>query len=237
MAGQSFALNCKSLDLRSQSFTISFSLPNPTGQEGQMAHTENSQLLLANVGKLPTWRQGFALSLLSQLDKKGTVSPEQWKWINKLADMIKNPQAKPEPKTETVGDFSGVIALFNAAASKLKSPRITLQIAQDVPLALSLCGPNSKTPGSISLSDGGPYKNNRYYGRVSPNGVWVQARDNDEDTMTAIGIILTAIADDPARMVADYGHKTGRCGFCQLPLSDPNSTAVGYGQKCASNWN
>jgi hypothetical protein len=203
--------------------------------------TENASYLLANVGKLEVKDQVFAASLLAQLQKKGTLSAKQWYWVDKLAERAKDPVkakvAEVKANTEDLGNFAGVIDLFNKAKSAgLKDPAITLALGDDTPLVLSLTGEKSKAPGSVNLTDGGSFNNNKWYGRVSPEGQWLKGRGHDEDTMTAISIILTALADDPQRMAHSYGKKTHRCCFCRIPLDDPKSKEAGYGPTCAKNW-
>jgi hypothetical protein len=46
---------------------------------------------------------------------------------------------------------------------------------------------------------------------------------------------LRIIASDIAAAAAAYGHLTGKCTFCGLPLEDERSVSRGYGPKCATN--
>lgn len=49
----------------------------------------------------------------------------------------------------------------------------------------------------------------------------------------ALVTILTAIAANPEKAAADYGHQIGRCGVCSRTLTDPESIARGIGPVCA----
>lgn len=50
--------------------------------------------------------------------------------------------------------------------------------------------------------------------------------------------VLRAIEADPKQAMIDYGLKSGVCGRCSSPLTDPGSLARGIGPKCAakSGW-
>jgi hypothetical protein len=47
---------------------------------------------------------------------------------------------------------------------------------------------------------------------------------------------LVALAADPAGVASKFGKLHGKCCFCHKSLSDPASTAVGYGKVCASHY-
>lgn len=44
--------------------------------------------------------------------------------------------------------------------------------------------------------------------------------------------VLEAIASDPEKALAAYGHEIGRCGICHRTLTDPESIARGIGPIC-----
>lgn len=44
--------------------------------------------------------------------------------------------------------------------------------------------------------------------------------------------VLLAVGADHQSAAREYGLRTGRCGYCHLPLSDPISVAVGAGKTC-----
>jgi hypothetical protein len=54
--------------------------------------------------------------------------------------------------------------------------------------------------------------------------------------MPAVTAALASLAADPAAACSAYGHLTGACCFCRLPLTDARSVAVGYGPICAGNF-
>lgn len=46
--------------------------------------------------------------------------------------------------------------------------------------------------------------------------------------------VLAAIAHDPEKAMADYGHRIGRCGMCRRTLTVPESIERGIGPVCAA---
>jgi Family of unknown function (DUF6011) len=93
-------------------------------------------------------------------------------------------------------------------------------------------GPNSKAPGTISITDGGAFGDSTWYGRVTKEGVWEPSKLN-EQLKNDLTLILTQLAQKPAETAAAYGKLTGLCCFCNSGLSTPESTTVGYGPVCA----
>lgn len=134
-----------------------------------------------------------------------------------------------------VADVSGVVELLQRAQRHLKYPKLWLAFADESPLRITIAGERSKTPGYLMLTDGGRYPDNKYFGRISPDGELEIGRDGHarRDELVAL---LERLAADPATVAAEYGHLTGSCCFCSLPLSDERSIAVGYGKKCAQNY-
>src|SRR5271165_1697446 len=87
----------------------------------------------------------FAQSLLRQFEKKGALSEKQWPWVAKLIERAEC-AGVPDFTTEVVvlGEFSGVIELFNKAKKHLKYPKIMLALPDGSPVGLSGAGLNSK---------------------------------------------------------------------------------------------
>jgi hypothetical protein len=191
-------------------------------------------LLKEQLTKLPAKDQDFAASLLDQLERKGKLSDKQWFWVDTLAARIS--QGPVEPVTLDVGDFAGVIALFEKAKQHLKYPRVRLQLPDGRPLVLALAGPGSSRAGWVNMTDGRPFGENLFYGRVSPAGNWEMGHAIDEIVGDAVAELLHRLAADPEQVASSYGKLTGCCCFCTSQLSDPKSTEVGYGPVCAKRW-
>jgi hypothetical protein len=138
-------------------------------------------------------------------------------------------------RTAEINSFHKVAEFL--AAAKPKFPKIRLQLEDKRPIVLSVAGPDASCPGTINITDGGPYGSNIWYGRVSRDGKWTRSNKVDQSTMTSLVTLLTALGNDPAGVAASYGHLTGHCCMCNRPLSDERSTRMGYGSTCAKKWN
>jgi len=192
-----------------------------------------------NPHKLKASSRDFAKSLVTQWDKYGKLSDKQALWAEKLADEIdcfgvpdftklfEEPEAKPE--------YSAIIAFMTNAGKKLKYPAVTLQLKNGKPLKVALNGPGSSKAGAVSMTDGGPYGNNKFYGRIGKDGVF-EPYTASVPIQDELARILAAFAGNPAKVAAEHGKLTGRCCFCNTALTDPKSTAVGYGATCAKNF-
>ena len=144
-------------------------------------------------------------------------------------------KAKAAPPVKAnFGDFSGVIALFDVAGGNLKFPKLRLAL-DGKPIALSVAR-SGAAPGSLNITDGRPFGENTWYGRVTKQGEWQRPKQIDPMMSTALSGFLAEMSQDPAGTASKYGRMTGHCMFCNLPLTDDRSTEVGYGKVCASNW-
>jgi hypothetical protein len=143
------------------------------------------------------------------------------------------PAAQP---TETVGDLSGIVALFDRARQHLRFPAIVLD-----GFRVNVAGGRAREPGSLTVTSvdrtqystrfgGGEQR--QYFGRVTRAGIFEPARGAPE----GLGAKLRQFACDPAGEAARYGRLHGVCCFCNKPLRDERSTSVGYGPVCADHF-
>jgi hypothetical protein len=171
----------------------------------------------------------FAVSiswcLVGRGGKPAVPSPAQRFWLHKLA----MPKVAQPPKATGL-DMTGLRTIFASAASKLKRPAIVLR-ADQIDVKLSLAGPSSRYKGDVMVAS--PRFGDAYYGRVDAEGVYHPGRQSNP----AVDALVLRMAQDPAGTAAEYGRLTGKCCFCNLPLKDDKSTAVGYGPVCAKNFN
>lgn len=125
-----------------------------------------------------------------------------------------------------VGDVSGITALFEKASAKLKYPKLEMQTAGGVMVALNLANPKLKNPGCIYVKVNGAYA-----GKINPDGVYKpnHVPKNLQDLLDS----LHALAANPAKVAAEQGTLLGRCCFCMKNLKHPDSIAMGYGPICA----
>ena len=184
-------------------------------QKEYLSDYEHNVQVIANATMIEPRSLGIAASIVGVYFK------------NKVANM---------PKTIEVGNFENVIQLFKTAGANLKFPKIRLALETGEPIVLSVAGAKAAQPGTVNVKDGGPYGNNIWYGRVSPNGTWQNNKGIGQTTMSSLTALLTALATNPAATAAKYGKLTGQCCFCSRPLNDARSTAVGYGPVCAKNY-
>lgn len=56
------------------------------------------------------------------------------------------------------------------------------------------------------------------------------------DSTPELESFLQKFAEDPARVAAEEGKRTGNCVFCAKQLTDERSVAVGYGPQCAEKY-
>ena len=109
---------------------------------------------------------------------------------------------------------------------------------EEVPRVISdfskggLVQPTRALGGALSVTDGGPYGENVYYGRVETDGGYQASRSAD-DGITAV---LRKFSANPVSVAAAYGRLTGNCCFCRKTLTDQRSTSVGYGPVCAVHY-
>jgi hypothetical protein len=133
------------------------------------------------------------------------------------------------PTTETIGDLSKIVAMFDDAKKHLKFPSIVLD-----GFRVNVAGATAREPGSLTITsaDKDDTGRRKWLGRVTRAGVFEPARNTDP----TIGEKLRLFACDPAGEAAAYGRLHGACCFCSKPLRDERSTAVGYGPTCASHF-
>lgn len=172
----------------------------------------------------------FAQSLCGQYARKGSLSPKQWPWVEKLtrkADGIVD-----EPKAEETVAVKEIIALFTAAREHLKWPKVLLPAA-DGSVQFSVAGDRAKCPGTINITDGGRYPDNKWYGRIHLDGRWEQPASGVPSHITTL---VHRFSANPAGVAAELGHATGNCVFCRKSLTDERSVFVGYGRTCAGHY-
>ncbi len=166
--------------------------------------------------------------------RTGYASVKQEMWARILVSEHLNPAAPAAPTAPATApatteiNVSPLVELLEGAKARgLKFPKVRLEN-----LAFSIAGPRAKAPGTVNVTDGRPFGENAWYGRIERDGTWQMGRNVPAEIVERV----TEFAANPAIASADHGHLHGNCCFCTLPLSDERSTHVGYGQKCSKNW-
>ena len=173
-------------------------------------------------------KNDFAADLVGKAKKFG-LSDKQWAWIHRLVWEADNPKAKVEKKVDASITVDAVVALFEHAHGSLKFPKLVFEInGQTVKMARVGSGKNA---GCINLTDGKPYGENTWFGRINTDGSVTAGSALTEDVLA----LLKALDHAPKATIEKYGKASGNCVCCGLPLTQ--SAVIGYGEKCAANWN
>ena len=175
---------------------------------------------------------GFATSLFSQFEKRGTLSDKQWGWVLKLVDQVDN----PPPPSQKLPNIKGVLALMKRAVDpKSKTfPKLWLKLS-DSDLRIHRATSASKYNGQLMLTDGKGYGCNLYFGRIDTKGDLFLAREGKQRSQEIIDL-LTRLVADPEKVVSEYGNLSGNCFACHKQLTDDRSIRVGYGKVCAKKF-
>lgn len=161
-------------------------------------------------------------------------SVNQRPWAHKLAlEVLEREAAAAQPQPAAVVlDLASLRAMMDRAGSRLKYPKIRFTLP-DGPLCVARAGDASRAPGSITVTDGGRYGSNTFYGRVHTDGRWEPSRSS---APAWVEDALRELSADAVAFTGAYGRKTGNCCFCNRELSTAASLAVGYGPVCADNY-
>ena len=196
---------------------------------------EQIEHLHDNIHLVPKDSREFAVSLLTQYQKKGHLSYKQIFWVGELlaqAAGITSPAKRQ--RTEDVGDFSKVYKMLEDAKKHLQFPSLILSVAgHDIKLYIS--GSKSKVPNTLNLASA-LKSDDAWYGRVTREGQWSIPGKIEDLIMNDLAGVLIDLGLDPAETVKKQGKKCGRCCFCHLPLTDERSTAAGFGPTCADHF-
>jgi hypothetical protein len=208
---------------------------------------EGADKVLAFMGeqqfKMASARSEFSRSLSAEFsnarqngvrgDKAGIVV-----WAIKVY-MDAQKAAKGAPAVESrnvVCEATRIVNLFaKATEAGLQHPKIRLQVESLGKVVFSLAGPRSSAPGSINITDGRPYGQNTYYGRITKDGQMVPSKACTDEVRD----LIVSLATDPAGVAKVHGHRTGYCCFCGRLLTDDRngfSVDMGYGPICSEKW-
>jgi hypothetical protein len=197
-----------------------------TTSKGHRVEVRHPEAEVARV--LGGLRSDFARSLAQSFARYGSWTAGQRPWAHLLAneaeDRLAAAQAAPQAP-QGPGPFQAIVDLLHGAQAHLKFPKVRLD-----GLVLSVAGARARQPGTINLTDGGPYGQSAWYGRISLDG------HHQGQAPEWVLEALAALAADPAGYAAATGQRVGSCCFCGRDLTDERSLAVGYGPVCADHW-
>ncbi len=210
-----------------------------TAMNRMHAHREVTDTDRELAEKALAWAQTFAeKDSLNDYEHNVLVIAEasviEYRACGLAASIVGVYSKKFTPRAQSVQlNMEPLIALFQKAGSKLKNPKVKIDLG-GYAIELTMAKPHHKVPGSINVKapSQGYGIDVPWYGRIMPDGKYNPSRS----APAGIEQELLTLAADPAGIMAKYGHRTGRCCMCNLPLTDQRSTAVGYGATCAANY-
>lgn len=138
---------------------------------------------------------------------------------------------------ERLQGFYPVVELMERIRSSGNEyPKVRLAFFKN-PLVFSICGPKSRTPGDVNMTDGGTYGSNKWYGRITQKGelrAGETMRRMPADEKKALWDLLCRLRDGEAEKVfSEYGHEFGSCCMCGRELTNAESIERGIGPVCA----
>lgn len=133
--------------------------------------------------------------------------------------------------TVKIGGLAGIHAMFEKAKQKLKYPKIVFHL-DGHEIKMWVQGETAKVPGALAVT-----VNGGWVGRILTSGELEPGKSFEGlPQKDAVIKLLQEFAAAPAEVAAKYGKLSSHCVFCQLPLTDPKSLAVGYGPTCAKHY-
>lgn len=169
----------------------------------------------------------FAESLRDSLSRWGSLFDNQLQWVHKLVVDA----ASPAAQAIEVLNFDRISSLFDSAVdSGLKYPKIRFSL-DGCEILLQRAGQRAKFPGSLNVTDGGPFGDNTWYGRIV-DGKFQPSRSSTDQVVE----FLERFSANPEDVAAEYGKNSGCCCFCNRQLTDDVSVELGYGPVCAKRY-
>ena len=180
-----------------------------------------------NIGA-PLNRSSFAVSLANDASRRGGLSELQVAWVHILVVEHEAPREAPA----SAATLKRVRDMIDLAGQSLQYPKVNLATESGQRVRLSRAGDRSRNPGQINITDGRPYGENTYFGKIDLEGNLLPSRSMTPEVMD----FLKEFDANPAACAMAYGHRTGACCFCSRALTDGRSVAVGYGPICAEKY-
>ena len=170
----------------------------------------------------------FARDLAAQAEMHRGLSAKQIAWVHIL---VVEHEA-PREQAAAVATLPRVRAMIDKASETLQYPKLNFQMDDGQRVRLSRAGEQSNSPGAINITDGKPFGENAFFGRIDLDGNVRPARAMTPEVLD----FLVAFDADPAASATAYGRRTGNCCFCHRELTDGRSVAMGYGPICAGHY-
>lgn len=190
------------------------------------------------IPKLAPKDREFAQSLLRGAERYGSFTAKQTYWVDTLIKRANSGATSSADRTEFVGDFKALTTLFDRASGNLKQPAVVLRIDGPWDMRISVAGGKSSEPGTLAVTDNTKVygETGRYWGRIRRNGEMTYSQEVSPNARQNIQKALQAFAADPIGEATKHGRLTGKCCFCNKPLTVEKSVARGVGPDCARKW-
>lgn len=207
----------------------------------------------------------FAGDLVKQYDLRGSLSSNQWTWVEKMT--ITGKEAHRTALREdnaVIPDYTAVVELFDRTEGTLKQPKIHLLVDEGngVPhrpgwtpmmreLVVRAKRRNIEDPDTlyveianrtVQMVEKGDGTNRRGRSESSRPESMGQVEKTPKifrprnHTPDDVLIVMEQFRNDPLGTIVRLGKATGRCSFCGSPLWDRRSRAHGYGPVCAKHY-
>jgi hypothetical protein len=141
--------------------------------------------------------------------------------------------------------YPNILAMFERAWEKIsqtdgyhRQPKIRLVSAASNTLELRRIG-KGKNEGGINVTDGGPYEDNKWYGRIEKKSARFTSNGRllrEKGWSNTLPAFLRSFEVDPVAASKFSAKQTGDCCFCSRTLTDQRSIAEGYGPVCAERY-
>lgn len=185
--------------------------------------------------------QEFAMSLVNQWDRTGSLSDKQIPWVFTLLERAEDSAGttgtmtpkKANHETVDIGAWGRVNEMFDKARERTPQheyPYFTF-LCDGVKLRMS-----QKKPGmvyNLTHWNEGAGKTD-WYGAVSPAGILSLGRfTRAPETLIQT---LKEFSADPSAAASKHGKLMRCCCFCKTKLTSEDSRYYGYGPICAGKW-
>lgn len=183
-------------------------------------------------------RENDYLHNVSVIAASGFIEHRSIGLAGSIVGSFKRNEIRNNPSVPVKFDnFDEIVKLLTRAGSRVKAPHINIRVNdRDLRLKVSKGG---KFPGCVYATETVRAADGKFpwLGRIMTDGTYDANRyGTTPATQTAVQAALQAFNADPAGIAGQYGKLTGYCCFCSKPLTHERSLVVGYGAKCASNY-
>jgi len=172
--------------------------------------------------------QDFAVSLLQNYTTRGSLTNNQWVWVDRLRERVRG----VEP---IYGSFDPILVMFRlAGAHGLKKPKVRLMSKGGTYVQLNFYpGEKDEKVVDVYIDGWQGHGHRKFAGWIHKDRLVPYSKDRmTEDVRN----VIQDLALDPIGTAKAMAGKLGVCMYCGQRLSDDRSKKAGYGPICAGNW-